>query len=171
MGQKTGPWPPVIEKWFLCLLSVEYGDRTCDLWTRGQSLYPWHYQLYHEARLGRSIIIIPISQTISESIIINAIWQIILSIVAWYKFKCSLRNMQLQWAHKKMILHTLSGRTGSALVWHSEVARSRLTQCSESCDLQPALQCAIRGAQGVLPCVGWGVRPVKWIYRLWRHCP
>ena len=25
---------------------------------------------------------------------------------------------------------------------------------------------AIRGAQGVLPCVGWGVRPVNWIYRL-----
>ena len=50
----------------------------------------------------------------------------------------------------------MSGRTGSALVWHSEVARSRLTRCSKSCDLQPALQCAIRGAQGVLPCVGWG---------------
>ena len=61
---------------------------------------------------------------------------------------------------------TLSGRTSSALVWHSEVARSRLTQCSKSCDLQPALQCAICGAQGALPCVGWGVRPVNWIYRL-----
>ena len=61
---------------------------------------------------------------------------------------------------------TLSGRTGSALVRHSEVARSRLTQRNKSCDLQPALQCAIRGAQGVLPCVGWGVRPVNWIYRL-----
>ena len=23
----------------------------------------------------------------------------------------------------------------------------------------------------VLPCVGWGVQPVNWIYRLWRHCP
>ena len=52
-----------------------------------------------------------------------------------------------------------------------EVAGSRLTQCSKSCDLHPALQCAIRGAQGVLPCVGWGVRPVNWIYRLWCHCP
>ena len=51
-----------------------------------------------------------------------------------------------------------------------KVARSRLTQCSKSCDLQPALRCAIRGAQGVLPCVGWGVRPVNWIYRLWCHC-
>ena len=68
-------------------------------------------------------------------------------------------------------IHTLSGRTGSALVWHSEVARSRLTQCSKFCDLQHALQCAIRGTQGVLPCVGCGVRPVNWIYRFWRHCP
>ena len=68
--------------------------------------------------------------------------------------------------HLLVFIYTLSGRTGSALVWHSEVARSRLTQCSKSCDLQPALQCAIRGAQGVLPCVGLGVRPVNWIYRL-----
>ena len=30
-------------------------------------------------------------------------------------------------------------------------ARSRLTECSKSCDLQSALHCAIRGAQGVLP--------------------
>ena len=30
--------------------------------------------------------------------------------------------------------HTLSDRTGSALVWHSE-GRTRLTQCSKSCDL------------------------------------
>ena len=52
-----------------------------------------------------------------------------------------------------------------------KVARSYLSQCSKSCDLQPALNSAIRGAQGVLPCVGWGVRPVNWIYRLWRHCP
>ena len=58
--------------------------------------------------------------------------------------------------HKTFLHYTLSGRTGSALVWHSEVAGSRLTQCSKSCDLQPALQCAIRGAEGVLPCVGWG---------------
>ena len=37
-----------------------------------------------------------------------------------------------------------------------KVARSHLSQCSKSCDFQPALNCAIRGAQGVLPCVGWG---------------
>ena len=51
------------------------------------------------------------------------------------------------------------------------VTHSHLSQCSKSCDLQTALNCAIRGAQGVLPCVWWGVRPVNWIYRLWRHCP
>ena len=72
----------------------------------------------------------------------------------------------LSYADDMVLLHTLSGRTGSALVWHSEVADSRLTQCSKSCDLQPSLQCAIRGARVVLPCVGWGVRPVNWIYRL-----
>ena len=50
-----------------------------------------------------------------------------------------------------------------------KVARSQLTQSSKSCDLQPSpsLQCAISAAQGVLPCVGWGVQPVNWIYRLW----
>ena len=59
-----------------------------------------------------------------------------------------------------------------AVRWPSvpKVARSHLSQCSKSCDLQPALNCAICGAQGVLPCVRWGVRPVNWIYRLWRHC-
>ena len=38
-----------------------------------------------------------------------------------------------------------------------KVARSLLTEYSKSCDLQPALHCAIRGAQGVLPCVEWWV--------------
>ena len=38
-----------------------------------------------------------------------------------------------------------------------KVACSHLSQCSKSCDLQPKSQdCAIRRAQGVLPCVGWG---------------
>ena len=37
-----------------------------------------------------------------------------------------------------------------------KVARSRLTECSKSCDLQPALHCAIRGAQGQLPVLGGG---------------
>ena len=37
-----------------------------------------------------------------------------------------------------------------------KVARSRLHECTKSCDLQPALHSAIRLAQGVLPCVEWG---------------
>ena len=52
-----------------------------------------------------------------------------------------------------------------------KVARSRLNECSKSCDLPPTLHCAIRGAQGVLPYEGWGVRPVNWIYRFSCHCP
>ena len=47
-----------------------------------------------------------------------------------------------------------------------KVACSHLSQCSKSCDLQPALNFVIRGAQGVLPCVGWGMQTVNWIYRL-----
>ena len=38
-----------------------------------------------------------------------------------------------------------------------KVARSRLIECSKSCYLQDAYHCAIRGALGVLPCVGLGV--------------
>ena len=79
---------------------------------------------------------------------------------------CKQRDGVVMGSPQGCVVHTLSGRTGSALVWHSEVAGSRLTQCSKSCDLQPALQCAIRGGQWVLPCVGWGVRPVNWIDRL-----
>ena len=64
-----------------------------------------------------------------------------------------------EWPHRQVTpLCNLPGVT--------KVARSHLSQCSKSCYLQPALNCAIRGAQGVLPCVGWGVRPVNWIYRL-----
>ena len=64
------------------------------------------------------------------------------------------------------IHYTLSGRTGSALACIPKVARSRLTERSKFCDLQPALHYAIGAAQGVLPSVGWGVRPFNWIYRL-----
>ena len=49
-------------------------------------------------------------------------------------------------------LSDLSGRTGSALVWHSRVAGSQLTQCSKSCDLQPALQCATWSSGGTALC-------------------
>ena len=37
-----------------------------------------------------------------------------------------------------------------------KVACSRLTECSKSWDLQPAVHCAIRREQGGLPCVGLG---------------
>ena len=77
-------------------------------------------------------------------------------------------------AHSEELCRPLiSWVAAKAVRWsgNPKVARSRLIQCSKSCDLQPALHCAIRGAQGVLPSVGWGVRPVNWIYRLWRHRP
>ena len=64
--------------------------------------------------------------------------------------------------------YTLSARTGNALVWHSEGSTIEALSVQEVLGFAapPALQCAIRGAQGVLPCLGWRVRPVKWIYRL-----
>ena len=38
-----------------------------------------------------------------------------------------------------------------------KVARSHLSQCSKSCDLQPALNCAICGARGgTAVCRVWG---------------
>ena len=66
------------------------------------------------------------------------------------------------WRHSDLktdfnsISYTLSGRTGSGWPVIPKVARSRLTESSKSCDLQPVLHCAIRLAQGVLPCVRWG---------------
>ena len=52
-------------------------------------------------------------------------------------------------------------------MWHApqvhwsgspKVARSWLTQCSKSCDLQPSPQCSVQYVElrGVLPCVEWG---------------
>ena len=107
-------------------------------------------------------------------IIFGGVWSYMRTFInPMVKNKINLMNLLAATYHGRFrpSVHTLSGRTGSALVWHSEVARLRLTQCSKSCDLQPALQCTIRGTQGVLPCVGWGVRPVNWIYRLRRHFP
>ena len=73
----------------------------------------------------------------------------------------------------QFLSHFIPWVAAQAVRWPGvpKVARSHLSRCSKSCDLQPALNCTIRGAQGVLPCVGWGVRPVNWIYRLWRHYP
>ena len=59
-----------------------------------------------------------------------------------------------------------------------KVTRSWQTHCSKSYDLQPSPLCSVQyvdsptadnekiRAKGILPCVGWGVRPVHWIYRL-----
>ena len=60
--------------------------------------------------------------------------------------------------HIHIPMYTLSGRIGKVVASHAAVARSIPLRCT---DLYYA-----RGAQGVLPCVGWGVRPVNWIYRL-----
>ena len=50
-------------------------------------------------------------------------------------------------------IHTLSGRNGSALVWYSEGRTFAVSSVQQVMwfAAQPALQCAIRGAQGVLP--------------------
>ena len=51
----------------------------------------------------------------------------------------------------------LSGRTGSALAWHSE-ARVRASLAAASLAISaPHLHRAIRGAKGILLCVWWGV--------------
>ena len=56
------------------------------------------------------------------------------------------------------LFHTPNGRTVSELAWHSERLRVHGSlACSKSCDLCPYLHRAIRGALGVLPCVGYGV--------------
>ena len=60
------------------------------------------------------------------------------------------------------MVYTLSGRIGKVVASYAEVARSNPAECT---DLYYA-----RGAQGVLP-MRVGVRPVNWIYRLWRHYP
>ena len=53
--------------------------------------------------------------------------------------------------------YTLSVRAGSALVRHSKVARSRLTECSKSCDMLPASMCNTWSSGGTALCKGGGV--------------
>ena len=48
-------------------------------------------------------------------------------------------------SHKEKYIE-LSGRKAVRWPGVPKVARSHLSQCSKSCDLQPALNCAIRGA-------------------------
>ena len=49
-------------------------------------------------------------------------------------------------------------RTCTSMVWHFEGRTFAANSVQQVLwfAAQPALQCAIRGAQGVLPCVGWG---------------
>ena len=71
-------------------------------------------------------------------------------------------------------LLTLSGRTGSALVWHSEGRTFAADSVQQVLwfAAQPALQCAIRGAQGLSLCRVGGatsqldlpsLTPVSWL--------
>ena len=52
--------------------------------------------------------------------------------------------------------NTLSGRIGSELAWHTEGRTFETQPVSKSRDLQRACAYA-SGAQGALPCKGWGV--------------
>ena len=48
----------------------------------------------------------------------------------------------------------------------------RLQRCTfdPGCDWAAPIYTMHEALRGYCPC-GWGVRPVNWIYRLWRHCP
>ena len=63
----------------------------------------------------------------------------------------------------RLNFHTLSGRIGKVVAQHAAVARSSPADVALIYTMHVALR-------GYCPW-GWGVRPVNWIYRLWRHCP
>ena len=99
----------------------------------------------------------------------GTIWLTLYSIV-WDRLISRARPMLFYWPSCWIIFCLLLFFLSLSLSAHwpgiLKAARWRLAECSKSCNLQPALHSAIRGAHGVLPCVGWGVRPVNWIYRL-----
>ena len=66
--------------------------------------------------------------------------------------------------------HTMSGRTGSALAWPSEGCTFAAHWVQGVFWFAAHVALAIRGAQGILPCVEWGMWPVNWIYLFSRHC-
>ena len=92
-----------------------------------------------------------IGSTVSDAIVRSWSW--------------STATMSSPLGYFSRLLPPLSGRTGSALVWHSEghTFAAHSVQQVLWFAAQPVLQCAIRGAQGVLPCVECGVRPVNLI--------
>ena len=61
------------------------------------------------------------------------------------------------------IFYILSGCIGKVVASHAAVARSSPAEVA----LIHTMHVALRG---YCPW-GWRVRPVSWIYRLWRHCP
>ena len=64
-----------------------------------------------------------------------------------------------EWPHRQCVAWHSEGRTFAAHRWQQVFwFAARISLCNT-------------WSSGVLPCVGWGVRPVNWIYRLWRHCP
>ena len=91
-----------------------------------------------------------------------AIWQHHVQLLSSY-FPSLCGNMTTPCAAAVELFPLLPWVAAQAVRWPGalKIARSHLSQCSKSCHLQPALNWAIRGAQGVLPCVGWGVRPVN----------
>ena len=66
--------------------------------------------------------------------------------------------------------YTLSGPAGSAFVWHTcrrEFEPRLLQQASQFVGHVNTVQYV--ELKGYCPW-GWGMRPVNWIYRLWRRC-
>ena len=59
-------------------------------------------------------------------------------------------------------MHTLSGRIGKVVASHAEVAGSIPAET-------PLIYTMHEALRGQCSC-GSGVRPVNWIYSLWRHC-
>ena len=67
-----------------------------------------------------------------------------------------------------VVKSTLSGRIGKVVASHAEgwnVAHS-----NPVCGWAAPIYAMYEELRGYCPC-GWGVRPVNWVYRLWRHCP
>ena len=61
-----------------------------------------------------------------------------------------------EWPHRQCV----------GLVFRRSQVRTSLRAVSLVICCPARIAVCIRGAQGVLPCVGWGVQPVNWIYRL-----
>ena len=65
-------------------------------------------------------------------------------------------NLYPEWQHRQCV----------GLVFRRSQVRTSLSAVSLVICCPARIALCIRGAQEVLPCVGWGVQPVNWIYRL-----